>query len=304
MRRWLCLIALVAAPAWAGEPTARGIPLAITATPVTVQAAGLDGLTQLGAWELAAPSPAFGGLSGLLVAGGRLTAVTDQAHWLTADLGIEGTALTLQDARIAPILGRARVILDKSGGDAESLTRRDDDLLVGFEHDHRIAKHLGDGHIGGDLRPRAFAALAPNAGIEALATLTGDRLLALAEGDSDHPTAMFLIDRGGRVTTGSLPRTSPHLVTGADVGPDGRLYLTWRDYTPLVGLDIEIRRYDLGPDGFPVAESAKRLAHFAPSSRIDNVEGIALDGSRLWIVSDDNFNALQRTLLLAFEVTP
>jgi hypothetical protein len=42
---------------------------------------------------------------------------------------------------------------------------------------------------------------------------------------------------------------------------------------------------------------------------VDNLEGVAVTkGARgetlLWLISDDNFNALQRNLLLMFELTP
>jgi hypothetical protein len=49
----------------------------------------------------------------------------------------------------------------------------------------------------------------------------------------------------------------------------------------------------------------EEVARFAPPVQVDNFEGVAVrrdaDGRTLvYIVSDDNFNALQRTLLLMF----
>ena len=58
----------------------------------------------------------------------------------------------------------------------------------------------------------------------------------------------------------------------------------------------------MGPDGTlgPV------LVELSLPSTVDNFEGIAAaphgDGVRLYILSDDNSNAAQRTLLLAFDV--
>lgn len=302
MRGLLFAALLAAAPAAAQSPTEGGAALDIQAAAATLTPDLLDGVALDGAWVLTADHPAFGGLSGLIVEDGALTAVTDQAHWLTARIDPGDGALA--GARIAPILGRTRAILDKAGGDAESLTRRGGDLLLGLEQDHRIARHLGAGRIGGDLRSPAFRGLGGNAGLEALATLPGGRLIALAEGTADAATAVFVIARDGSVTRGTLPRTTPHVVTAADLGRDGRLYTAWRHYDPQVGVAIEVRRHDLGADGLPLAETGRTLAAFGPGSGIDNIEALALDGPRLWLVSDDNFNPLQRTILVGLTLAP
>jgi hypothetical protein len=68
-------------------------------------------------------------------------------------------------------------------------------------------------------------------------------------------------------------------------------------------------RYHLGPDGLPLPGSVETLAAFEAASGIDNMEGIALDRIpggeiRLWLISDDNFFFIQRTLLMRFDVLP
>ena len=118
---------------------------------------------------------------------------------------------------------------------------------------------------------------------------------------------LFLIDQAGQVSEARLPRTGSHLVTGADIGPDGRLYLVLREYSLLFGVSIRVMRYRLGPDGLPLPDSAETLAAFETASGIDNMEGIALDRGpggdiRLWLISDDNFQFPQRTLLVRFDV--
>ena len=80
-----------------------------------------------------------------------------------------------------------------------------------------------------------------------------------------------------------------------------------RDYIPLIGVSIRLHRYRLGEDGFPDPATREDLAAFESSGGIDNMEGIALwtdaDGrTRLALISDDNYNALQRTLLVDFIV--
>ena len=52
---------------------------------------------------------------------------------------------------------------------------------------------------------------------------------------------------------------------------------------------------------------AQELAFLASPYAVDNLEGLAVtQGSRgetlLWLISDDNFNPLQRNILLLFEL--
>jgi len=55
--------------------------------------------------------------------------------------------------------------------------------------------------------------------------------------------------------------------------------------------------------------TAREIARLASPLAVDNLEGVsATKGPRgetlLWLISDDNFNALQRNLLLLFELIP
>jgi hypothetical protein len=54
---------------------------------------------------------------------------------------------------------------------------------------------------------------------------------------------------------------------------------------------------------------ATELAFLAAPYAVDNLEGLAATkGTRgetlLWLISDDNFNPLQRNILLQFELLP
>jgi hypothetical protein len=62
----------------------------------------------------------------------------------------------------------------------------------------------------------------------------------------------------------------------------------------------------LKPGGIVTPEE---LAWLATPYAVDNLEGLAATkGARgetlLWLISDDNFNPLQRNILLLFELTP
>jgi hypothetical protein len=279
--------------------------LRIDAAPVEIAPAELRGMRLRGAVELTSDHPSFGGVSGLLVDGRTLLAVTDQGWLLRSPLADDQPGLRPAGGEIAPLKDPAGGRPGSGAGDAEALARVGGTLAVAFERDHRVAVLAGD-RPGRTISGRRFDRLGFNEGIEALATLPDGRLLAIAEAPVDGAFPMFLIDDAGVAATGALPRSGPHFVTGADLGPDGRLYLLRRDFSLLGGLSIRIERYRLGADGFPRPETRETLAAFESGSGIDNMEAIALwrDGvrTRLAIASDDNFNLLQRTILIDFEV--
>jgi hypothetical protein len=305
----LSLAALAAAPVagWNAALPAGG-RLDVSARPVSLGAGRLDGLALDGAWELRGGHPQFGGLSGIEIEGDRLYAVSDQGWWFGALLARESGALRLGDARLAPMRDAGGDGYAKAGGDAEGLARTGRGLAVSFEADHRIMLLRESGRLGATIQPRAFEQFPTNRGLEALAGLPDGRLLALAEAADAASVPVFVVDPAGTVTEGRLPGAGRHAVTGADVGPDGRLYLVLRDFSLIAGLSIRVMRYRLGADGLPLAATAETLAAFEQGDGIDNMEGIALEAGPdgrvwLWLLSDDNFNPLQRTLLVRFRVT-
>ncbi|MCL5775799.1 esterase-like activity of phytase family protein [Limibaculum sp. FT325] len=310
-----CLRAMLLAAALAGlnlplAPAAAAGPVEIRAEPVRVVADTLSGLRQLGAWELSSEAGRFGGFSGMVVEGGRLTAVSDRGLLLSAQFAETAGALTFSDATLRRLIETDGSRLRGEGGDAEALTRLDSQLFVAFERDHRIAPLGRDGTLGPSVTQRAFESLPSNGGIEGLAG-AGRVLLAFPETPQDDKTAALALSPDGELLgTGRLATPAPHVVTDAAVGPDGRLYVVLRDFSILRGVSIRVRRHALaGSPPLPVEGPGETLAAFAHSSGIDNMEAIALwrDAQgrlRLWLMSDDNFNPLQRTLLLDFEVTP
>jgi hypothetical protein len=234
--------------------------------------------------------------------------VTDHGWLLRSPLDDKHSGLRPVGGEMSPLLDRAGGRLETAARDAEALAAvggAPGAPVVAFERDHRVAI-LEAGRPGRTISDPRLDRLGFNEGIEALAALPDGRLLAIAEAPEDGAFPMFLLDDSGITATGALPQSGPHFVTGADLGPDGSLYLLRRDFSLLGGLSARIERYRLGPDGFPRPETRETLAAFVSGSGIDNMEAIALwhDGAtaRLAIASDDNFNLLQRTLLIDFEV--
>ncbi len=281
----------------------------------------IDSLAWRGGLELTSPSRSFGGLSGIYVAPGGedIVLLTDEGNWLAGTLvyddrgwlaGFEDAKLgRLKDERGDPISRRA------NRQDAEALVRRaDGSWAVAFEQLHRIHTYasgpLPDGtaeimDVPGDL-PRGS-----NQAMEAMTELPDGRLIALREGavSLSGPNAVYrgYIRQDGAWQPFDYVRPKPTQPTDMAMGPDGLVYVSERHWSPVGGLTIRIARFDPALLAPGAAIKATTLATMRPPLTIDNFEGIFLrespDGALLvYVVSDDNFSAIQRTLLVMFEV--
>lgn len=272
----------------------------------------IGALIYRGGIALSSDDPAFGGFSGLEIDedGERILAISDRGQWLEASLSYSA------DGRLAGAFGgRMSAITDKDGvvlagpiADAEGLARADDDsLIVSFEREARIDRYrIKRGMIVFDAALATLAdgpdAPAYNKGVEAIATLPGG-FIALAESALPSGAAGFRFDGAGREPLRYAPARD-FSVTDAETRGDD-LFILERAFSRLTGVRSRILRAQL-PDETG-AISGELLASFGPLYAIDNFEGIAArhdDGRRLlYIISDDNHSARQKTLLLMFEVT-
>ncbi|MEL6197483.1 MAG: esterase-like activity of phytase family protein [Pseudomonadota bacterium] len=292
---------------------APGTPITIRAEAIDLPPAELTGLRQIAAWELSAEADGFGGFSGLLVRDGRLLAVSDRAAWLDAAYAPSETEAGLSDASLVPVSEGGTVI--RGGGDiadSEALAATCDGIAIAFEREHRIVRHPIAGNVTRTVAPEAFRVLPFNAGIEALAAMPQDCALLLAIGedqleglgvDGGHPVFLFRPGDLQPVARTTLPPIGPHGVTGAAFGPDGALYVLFRHFSPISGTNIRLRRYGVTPDETLGIDAGTEIAEWADESGVDNMEAVAAwtdaDGrTRLTLISDDNFNPLQRTLLI------
>ena len=150
----------------------------------------------LGGLELRSTDPRFGGLSGLALgaAGRRLVAVSDAGFWFEAEIlaDDEGRLAGLENATLSPMRGRDGAPLEgKRAGDAEAVERLGDSAyIVAFERDHRLWRYDTAGGLAEanpfELGPPPGLESAPgNRGVEALAVLGENRLLAITEGALD-----------------------------------------------------------------------------------------------------------------------
>ena len=257
---------------------------------------------------LGARDPRFGGLSGLWLApdGSRLIAASDRGTlWSAAlDHAPDGRLLALRGWQaIEP--GRG-----EPSRDAEALASDGAaGLVIAYESTHRLDRLSLD-----DLTapPRALP-LPPalerptNAGIEALVDLPDGALLALAEGvfDPSGDLAAWRIE-GGRVEPLSYAASDGYVPTGAD-RLDDVIYVVERRFSLLGGFAtriVSLPTAAVAPDARLVGRS---LAELAPPLIGENFEAIAArrgPGGQvlLYLLSDDNFTVLQRTVLLQLSI--
>ncbi|MCK0206675.1 esterase-like activity of phytase family protein [Starkeya koreensis] len=329
-RRALLLCLVLLAPVTAGAQTTPSTPtdsIVVTATPIERFDGG--GATRFGPLEfrgglvLNSTATDFGGLSGLSIDpdGAGFLAVTDRGFWLTGRLLSEGDRPTgVADARLLPMRGAdGRTLAARGRGDVESLVRTPAGTLVGIERRQEVWLFPGPDPTAAAGRrliaDPALAELGSNEGPEAmLAPPGGDpaAVIVIAEESPTDPARLpgFLFAPLTKpVLTGrfALLRTDEFSATDAALADDGRVYLLERRFDLLRGVAMRIRRFPLAeirPGALIEGEvliTANRLA------AIDNMEGLALHRNAageliLTLISDDNFSALQRTLLLRFVV--
>ena len=186
-------------------------PLQLSFRPVDIRPAQLNGVQLMGAHVLRSPHPQFGGFSGLSIRNGRIVAVSDAGWRLTGRIADGPGGLRARDMTFTALSDRDGAVFDKNGGDAESLSWRDEQLVVGFERDHRLMVMDANGRVTRALRDRRFERMTTNKGLEALATLPDGTLLAVGEAQRRGAFRMFRISPAGKVTQSSLPAVGPHL---------------------------------------------------------------------------------------------
>ena len=232
-------------------------------------------------WRLSAPDARFGGLSALAVDGEGLVALTDSGVVLRFSPPVsQALPIALHDLPGGP--GSA---MRKSARDSESLLadRAGRGWWVGFENRHSL--WLFDRAFRRVLETRSLS-------VDWRANRGGEALVAGATG------VMVLPEDGGRASGGAMIATAG--TADATRLNDGRLVLL-------------VRR--LGPGGFDSRVLISAGAGKPPRKialdlgMLDNMEGIAAatlpdGGTRLWIVSDDNFRPWMRTLLVALDLPP
>jgi hypothetical protein len=323
-----------------GAPAPKGEPANLHPRPAVVRAARIPlfvnnpsqrragRLIYRGGLVLSSTNRDFGGWSDLAVSadGGEILALSDEGHWLRAKLTYDGNGdlAGVGDAEIAQVLDMNGRPVHGNENDSEGLTlERPNDLygpvVISFEIDVRLWRY--DFSKGWDALPSEVPlgdwqkALNWNKQIEAITLWRPDTLLAfgeekLNEGDDLLAAMEAYPNRGGKPMTRKLS-VVPHGdfdITGAANAPDGGIYLLERRFSLLGGVGMEIRHIPPSEIHEGARLNGEVLVNLSfQDANIDNMEGLAVrrgphGETFLYVISDDNYWRLQRTLLLMFEV--
>ena len=253
-------------------------------------AGAADPLTFVRAIPLTSDLPGFGGLSAIEMVG------PNQAILLSD----RGAAFTLGMDRAASAYQITAQTQPRPHRDSEGLAYAGDTLFFSYEGPAEIVRHDGQWVPS----PSEFAAYHSNGSLEALAAGPDGTLYTVPErsGDAARPFPIHRYRDGAWDVPKTLPRTGPFLPAGADVGPDGLLYVLERAFTPL-GFRTRIRRVDPAQWDTPAETLLTTRA-----GQHDNLEGIAIwvstsGATCLSMVSDDNFLSVQRSELVEYALT-
>lgn len=319
-------------PAFADKPvTVLDTPISTTVTAIPIDfdrdnpgRKEFGKLIFRGGLNLFAKSRHFGGYSGLILgsSGTTLLAVSDAGSWLRANLDYDGRQLKgLSDVVLGPILGKnGKPLRSDPERDSEAMTLAGGDTwqgtaLVGFERQHRILRYpftpksFGPPNGAVPVPPDAKG-MNSNRGIEALAQINAGRLKGTLVAFSER-----LLDRNGNLrgwliggpTPGPivLKRIDGFDITDAAPLPDGGIVVLERRFRYSEGIKMRVRRIGAGELKRGVVIAGEVLLEAHDNLNIDNMEAIAAHRSAagetvITLMSDDNFNPFQRTLIMQF----
>ncbi len=273
-------------------------------------------LTLLGSFQLRSNDSRFGGISGIAIErdGRTLWGISDRGHWFKARLQLNqrGVLTGLEDVVIGPLRDPDGHPVQGKLTDAESLILDNKGgHYVSFEQVHRVWRYSGGlSSIPTPLSlPKAVNGAPHNGGLEAIGLLPDGRLLLLCE-EMAGPGAT----RRGWVIQGAdqipllYPVSEGFVPTDIAVLKSGVVLVLERHFSLLSGLKIRLRSInveDLKPGAIL---HPKELVKLTRPLEVDNFEGLTATENHaagmvtLYLISDDNFSAFQRTLLYQFRV--
>ena len=320
LRRILFLVAISAsalAPAAAQESISvfsQTVPL----DPRDPKALRVGELEFRGGIALRSIDPRFGGFSGIKIStdGRSLLAISDRGSWLTLDLRYDraGRLIGAANAEIGALIGEDGQALSGLEADAEALAvLPDGSMLVAFERNHRIL-HYPEASPPFSKAPVPYAIpegleqAPPNGGLEALTHVGRGFLVAIAERMTASGGAMAgWVGRSGLWEPFAYVRKPGLRVTDVTLMPRGDLLVLEHRYSAETGSVVRIVRV-------PRAEivphrriEGREVALLEPPLSTENFEAItvrrgASGDALVYVMSDDNFNPLQRTLLFMFAI--
>jgi hypothetical protein len=284
-------------------------------------------LSYRGGLYINSPDRRFGGLTGLMVSedGTHLLAVSEGGYWFAADIeSKDGRLMGLRHASLAPMLDGEGKPLQRRAAAATAITAAGPEapagsVYVAFDRKHRIWLYPY-GKDGFAARPK-LVELPPEVqlqtvagGIQGLVMLSPGTLLAQSEDvrDRKYDLQGWLIpvskDRDAKHSVVFLKASGAFKPTDLAALPGGDIFVLERSFDPARGAGMQIRRIKRSRIEPLAALDGEVIARMDVRYSIDNMEGLALRRTAtgetlLYVLSNDNFSGLQRTMLLEFALT-
>jgi hypothetical protein len=266
----------------------------------------------LAAWELRSGNSDFGGISGLIArGGGRFLALSDAGTLI--GFGLSGRREWDKNfiAALPGTRGGERGYADRDS-EAMAYDPASGRIWVSYEARHAIRRFPPSlSRIDGLKRLTFTQGWEANGGVETLVRLSDGRFVIVAEThqqpDGSNSAYLFSgdpVEPGSGVTHFGYKAPAGYRPTDAALLPDGRILLLNRRISFPSGFTAKLAILDPEEIEGGTSIAPQVIATLAPPLLVDNMEGLAVteEGGRtiVWMMSDNNFSAFQRTLLMKF----
>jgi hypothetical protein len=270
----------------------------------------------LKAWELVSNNQDFGGIS-------ALTALPDGRFISVSDAGtVIGFGVTNNDQADHPFIAP----LPEAYGPGKTYKDRDSEGLaydpatgqfwVSYEH-HNMIRRFTPSFARSDsaVSPAVMQDWPTNSGAETILRFPDGRFAVFSEG-ADRPDGSYqaLLFSGDPVEPGTnsfnfgYRPPSGYKPTDAKILPDGRVLMLNRRIGFPEGFSAILSVLDPAKIAKNATISSTPIAVLKSPLLVDNMEGLAItqvgDQTIIWLISDNNFNIFQRTLLMKFALIP
>jgi len=294
------------------DPTITLKPLVLN--PENPSQSKVGSLEFLNAWELSSVNPDFGGISALnIIEDGRFLSVSDAGSLI--GFGLKGDDIADRPF-IAPLPG---VSLGNSfaGRDTESLAYdpQSGRFWVGFEYINGIKRFSRSfaNEQASVINP-IMKLWSANSGPESIVRLPDGRFLVFSEGydlpDGSYEAILFSGDpteKGSFATSFGYRPPDGYKPTDAALLPNGKIIILHRRISFPEGFRVKIGILDPAKIISTETVNSKIIATLKSPILVDNFEGITVSNENgkiiIWIISDNNFNILQRTILMKFALS-
>ncbi len=283
-------------------PRGDAIDLSIAAIDDLPEATSHDGFTSEGVWELSSARLDFGGYSALLVLGAdTLRAFSDRGRILSFPAPGGSSPFA---TRFSNLWDRGE--LDGTVPDIEAATRdpATGNYWIAFENTHSLIRYSRASEFEAARLPPEWQGWYENGGVEAMARLPDGRFLVLPE--RDDTGFLYPSDPAQEVEPLAFHFAVPRDYNPTDMAalPDGRVLVLLRKLEravpPFASAIAIADPRELEDGGTLELGLLTDLTTILPR---ENYEALALAGVaedstvQLWLMSDDNLSAFQRTLL-------